>query len=215
MRIKPTIFGAFVLLIYFGTVFGFQAAGVWSVSGKVDRSGRAVLPSADDVESIKGWMTLEQVVTAYNIPLAELLVHFGLPADTPPSSPINTLENETFSVDGLRTWLEVRTQSGSSDTSPQVNATPTAVLTPTPTAMSAQAEATPLPTEHVAPDRVVNAKTTFQNLLDWGVPVEVIESIIGGTLPPGGMVVKDYVTGKDLEFAPIKTALQVEVDKTK
>jgi hypothetical protein len=215
MRIKPTIFGAFILLIYFGTVFGFQAAGVWSVSGKVDSSGKAVQPSVDDVESIKGWMTLEQVISAYNIPLAELLANFSLPADTPLSSPLNTLENETFSVDGLRTWLDTRTQTGLSETSPQVYATPTVVLTSTPAVTSAVAEATPLPTEHVAPDRVVNAKTTFQNLLDWGVPVEVIESIIGGTLPPGGAVVKDYVTEKGLEFAPIKTALQVEVDKTK
>jgi hypothetical protein len=73
MRIKPYYFGILVLAIFLGTILAFQAAGIWSVSGKITGSGEVVQPSADDVNIIKGWMTLDQIVTTYNVPLAELL----------------------------------------------------------------------------------------------------------------------------------------------
>jgi hypothetical protein len=109
MRISPTLFGILVLVIFLGTILGFQAAGVWSVSGKT-KDGQAVQPSVDDVETIKGWMTLEQISTAYNVPLAELLAQFSLPADTPASTAIKDMESDTFSADELRTWLLERMQ---------------------------------------------------------------------------------------------------------
>jgi hypothetical protein len=74
---------------------------------------------------------------------------------------------------------------------------------------------TPLPTEHIATDKTVTGKTTFQELRDWGVPEEAIRQIIGGDLPALSTVIKDYVTQKGLEFALVKAALQAEVDKTK
>jgi len=75
-----------------------------------------------------------------------------------------------------------------------------------------QVASTPLPsTDQVA--YKVTGSTTFQNLLDWGVKQETIESVIGSKMPDPGMLIKDYVTGKGLEFSSIKTALQAEVDK--
>jgi hypothetical protein len=74
---------------------------------------------------------------------------------------------------------------------------------------------TPLLTQHDIPDNKITGKTTFQDLLDWGVPVEVIQKIIGGDLPSPATVIKDYLTQEGLEFSPIKTALQTEVDKIK
>ncbi len=76
-------------------------------------------------------------------------------------------------------------------------------------------QAVVVPTEHVAPDRTVTGKTTFQELLDWGVSKEAIQKVIGGELPDTATVVKDYVTGKGMEFPTIKTALQAEVDQVK
>lgn len=62
-------------------------------------------------------------------------------------------------------------------------------------------------------DTTIKGKTTFQNLLDWGVDQAVIEGIIGKTMPAGGIKVKDYCTENGLDFESIKTALQTEVDK--
>ncbi|MCE1253072.1 MAG: hypothetical protein LWX83_05925 [Anaerolineae bacterium] len=108
MKIKPIIFGVLVLVVFFGTILTFQSLGIWSVTGKVSSSGSAVLPVAGDVNSIKGWMSLEQVSAGFNVPVVEILEAFGLPADTSPSTAIKDLENEQFSVSNLRTWLENR-----------------------------------------------------------------------------------------------------------
>jgi hypothetical protein len=98
---------------------------------------------------------------------------------------------------------------------PDATATPIQQATSTPVVMPTEPVTTPLPTEHIATDKTVTGKTTFQELRDWGVPEEAIRQIIGGDLPALSTVIKDYVTQKGLEFAPVKAALQAEVDKTK
>ena len=76
-------------------------------------------------------------------------------------------------------------------------------------------EITPAATQHVAPAGTVTGKTTFQELLDWGVTKEAIQKAIGGEHPTSTTIIKDYVTGKGLEFTALKTLLQAEVDKLK
>jgi hypothetical protein len=211
MRIKPYIFGILVLAIFLGTILIFQAAGIWSVSGKTTGSGDAAQPSADDVNTIKGWMTLEQIVTVYNVSLADLLFQFNLPADTPASTAIKDLESDSFSVTNLRDWLLSRMEPAQ----PEATTAPIEQATPTPVVMTSEPETTPLPTQHVVADKTVTGKTTFQELLDWGVPEDAIRQVIDGDLPAPTTVVKDYVTQKGLDFPTIKAALQAEVDKTK
>src|SRR5512143_2800941 len=108
MRINPIVYGAAVVAIFMGVIGGGQAAGIWSTSGKVTASGEAVTPSAQDVMSVKGWMTLEQVSTAFDVPVSDILVQFELPADTPPSTALKDLETDMFSVTALREWLETQ-----------------------------------------------------------------------------------------------------------
>ena len=216
MRINPILYGVLVLAVFFGIILGFQAAGVWSISGKVDASGAAIAPSAGDVNTIKGWMTLDQISTTFNVPLAELFSQFSIPADTPATTAIKDLESETFDTTLLRTWLESRVQGGSA---PVVTATlspaaTTAVLVQE-TPAAAPVEITPGATQHVAPIGTVTGKTTFQELLDWGVTKEAIQKAIGGDIPTSITIIKDYVTGKGLEFTAVKTLLQAEVDKLK
>ncbi len=108
MRINPFIYGMFVLMVFLGVVLGFQGFGLWSTSGKVDVSGRTVQPSAADVNTIKGWMTLEQVSTTFKVPVAEILSAFDLPADTPALTALKDLESDTFDIILLRSWLSER-----------------------------------------------------------------------------------------------------------
>jgi hypothetical protein len=212
MRINPILYGFLVLAVFFGVILGFQAAGIWSISGKVTADGEAVQPSAGDVNSIKGWMTLEQIATTFNVSLADLLQQFNLPADTPPSTAIKDLESDTFDTTALRIWLQNPVQPTSVPQSNGSQPTPSENGISTSTQL-AQMTPTLAPTEHAAPSRTVTGKTTFQELLDWGVSKEVIQQIIGGDLPTPSTVVKDYVTGKGLEFTAVKSLLQAEVDK--
>ncbi len=89
------------------------------------------------------------------------------------------------------------------------------------TALPVTVEGTPAPqvsgtpnAEHTpqAVDGTVRGKTTFQELLDWGVPQERIEAVLGGPMPAPGVVIKDYVTAQGKEFAAVRDALQAEVD---
>ena len=91
----------------------------------------------------------------------------------------------------------------------------TDTLTTTETPQPPAQESASTPTEHVAPEKTVNGQTTFQNLLDWGLTKETIESILGDSLPSPQTIVKDYTAAKSLEFSSLKTQLQAEVDKLK
>ena len=62
---------------------------------------------------------------------------------------------------------------------------------------------------------VVKGKTTFGELISWGVPQEVIEQTIGGPMPDPAMKAKDYATANGLDFEILKTQFQAEVDKVK
>ncbi len=108
MKINPFVYGIFVLAVFLGVIFGARSAGLWSTSGKTDASGQTIQPSTSNVESIKGWMTLEQVSTAYNIPVEEILAAFDLPAETPPTTALKDLESPTFDIPTLRAWISAR-----------------------------------------------------------------------------------------------------------
>ena len=221
MRINPILYGFLVLTIFLGTILAFQAAGIWSVSGKLTSGGEAVQPSDADVNTIKGWMTLDQVTTTYDVSLADLLAQFGLPADTPPETAIKDLESDLFSVTSLRDWLTNRSETSAPILPDDPTLAPVVPLeqvesTPTPLPETTAPQApTPAVTEHIAPDKTITGKTTFQELLDWGVSSETIQSVIGGQLPPLSTTVKDYVTSQGLEFSSTKTNLQAEIDLIK
>lgn len=220
MKINPFVYGALVLAMFLGIITGSQFVGIWSVSGKITSTGEQVQPSAADINSIKGWMTLEQVTTTFQVPLPELLVAFDLPADTPPTTALKDLESEIFSVTSLRTWLQEQMVTSALPTMESTImegnpvAVPTAQLMATPTAL-AKLDNTPAPTEHEASLKTMTGKTTFQELLDWGVPASSIQAVIGSELPARSAVIKDFVTGQGLEFTSIKSRLQVEIDKVK
>ena len=108
MRVNPFIYGALILALFFGLIGGAKAAGVWSISGRMTASGEKVLPTGTSVNEIKGWMTLDDVSAAYKVPIAEILAAFNLPADTPGTTQIKSLESDTFSTANLRTWLAAR-----------------------------------------------------------------------------------------------------------
>jgi hypothetical protein len=111
MKINPFVYGIMVLTVFLGVILSAQQLGMWSTSGKVASSGEAVQPSAGDVSSVKGWMTLEQVSTTFNAPVPAILSAFDLPADTPASTALKDLESETFDIPTLRVWLTERSSA--------------------------------------------------------------------------------------------------------
>ena len=62
-------------------------------------------------------------------------------------------------------------------------------------------------------EHVIKGKTTFKDLLDWGVSQETIESILGGPMPNPLTNVKTHCDEQGLYFGDIKVAIQAEIDK--
>jgi len=91
---------------------------------------------------------------------------------------------------------------------------PAVVPVPASTALP-QESGVPVSTEHVTTGGLVGGKTTFQNILDWGVTAEEITAILGEPMPDAAMLVKDFATSKGLEFSSLKAQFQTKVDEAK
>lgn len=61
----------------------------------------------------------------------------------------------------------------------------------------------------------IAGKTTFQDLLDWGVMQEDIEKIIDQPLPSANLLIKDWATSQGVSFSILKSQLQALVDAVK
>ena len=61
----------------------------------------------------------------------------------------------------------------------------------------------------------IKGKTTFGELVTWGVPEAFIEQLIGAPMPDPAMTLKDYAAANGLDFETLKPALQAQVDKVK
>ncbi len=98
------------LLVFVSAVPIAQAANFWSVSGKLTGTGEKVTATGLDPAEIKGWMKISEVLTAYKVSQTDFYAAFGLPADMPLDTPLNTIEKSVtgFSVTNVRTWLSER-----------------------------------------------------------------------------------------------------------
>lgn len=74
---------------------------------------------------------------------------------------------------------------------------------------------TPMPESHDQINQyTIKGKTTFSELLDWGISQETIEEILGMPMPMAkGTLIRDFCAEHELSFETIKTSLQAEVDK--
>jgi hypothetical protein len=212
MKIHPVLFGSLVIAFFFGTILIFQNSGIWSTSGKVNSSGQMIQPSENDVDTIKGWMTLEQISSTYHVAVVDLLKQLKMPLDTPPSTAIKDLESDTFDVTALREWLSVPKES----TSPiPITPTPDDAINASESTISPSATPMTPPVVHEGSPGTITGKTTFQEVMEWGLPVEAIQEIIGANLPDLSTVIKDYVTRQGMEFPAIKDELQQALDTIK
>jgi hypothetical protein len=104
------------------------------------------------------------------------------------------------------TYLEAHTVSISAATpAPEADSAPAVEATPAAESTSSEESA----------EKLVKGKTTFREVLDWGVSQEAIEQVMGKPMPNPLTKVKDFCAEQGLDFETIKPALQAEVDKVK
>jgi hypothetical protein len=110
IRVNLYLYVALVLVLFLGVIESAKLAGVWSTSGKLTTSGEQVQITGADPAEIKGWMTINDVITAYRVPKEQFYVQFQIPADLPLATPLKDIEPivPDFSVTAVRDWLAAR-----------------------------------------------------------------------------------------------------------
>ncbi len=63
--VSTPVYLGMILLIFFGTIAAAQAIGWWSTSGRTSPDGTPVQVTGKNPAEIKGWMTIADVLKAY------------------------------------------------------------------------------------------------------------------------------------------------------
>jgi len=107
------LYGLLILAILLGGIGVAKAAGVWSVSGKINSDGSKIAVTGTDVSEIKGWMILEDVIKAYNLDKDQLYKDFNLPDDFPVTTALKDAgaeTNEALSPTTLQAYITKKQQ---------------------------------------------------------------------------------------------------------
>lgn len=170
MRVHRLVMPIIVIVLLLGTVQVANLLGYWQTSGQelVDMES---FKAAD----IKGWMSLEQVATGTNVPLAKILELWGLPADTPGTTLMKDLE-ETIDVSTARTRLGAFL--GEITPAPDATAAPAATAEPTATPAAThaatpkvEASRTPAPAGQLNPADIKGSMTLKEVSEGTGIPL--------------------------------------------
>lgn len=240
MTLTSKLLAVIVLVTIFGGIFFSSAMGWWATESTKEPAAftEGEFAGQANPADIRGSYTFGDIANSFEVTPDILAQAFGVTSDDPAAFAVKELEAlyldsgyeiGTASVrlfvacyEGLpfdTTGQEIFLPRAASDillakgnlTSEQI-----AYLETHTADVSAPAEGTaPVTDEETASSEAytIKGKTTFGELLSWGVERAVIEQIIGGPLPDPAMTVKNYATSNGLDFETIKTALQAEVDK--
>ncbi len=113
MRLNSYLYGAMAVFLFLGVIYGGKALGKWNTSHRVTASGEQITIDVTDVDTIKGWMTFEDVSKAFGVAPGEIYAAMKLPPDTPPGKRLkDVMHANKMEVDDLRDWLKKRVSPG-------------------------------------------------------------------------------------------------------
>lgn len=84
VRISKYIYGFLIIAILLGGIGIAKLVGVWEVSAKYNLDGSEVV--LIDVDDIKGYMSLDEVISSFNLDKEEMYQYMKFPADLPTST---------------------------------------------------------------------------------------------------------------------------------
>lgn len=109
MRLNPYVYGLLAVGLFLGVIYGAKAGGLWNASHRITASGEQITIDVSDVDTIKGWMTFNDVSKAFGVPPGEIIAAMKLPPDTLPSKRLkDVMHANKMEVDDLRDWLKKR-----------------------------------------------------------------------------------------------------------
>jgi len=242
MRIRSWALGLIVIVFIFGGIGVSSVLGYWQTeSTKIPATYQTgELAGQYNPADIRGSYSFGEISKLFNIPLADLGTAFALdPAVNIAEFKAKDLEtayagmslNVEVGTDSLRVFVALYNglpytladttylpEGAVAILKAKANLTgeQSAFLDTHSVAISGLVKptTTTVPTETTAVNTIVG-KTTFQQLLDWGVSQADIEAVINDKMPAASTTLRDYATQKGLEFAGLQTTLQAKVNAVK
>jgi hypothetical protein len=241
MRLTSKPLGLVIIIILMGGIALTNSLGWWQTSGRKQPTRIETGEAAGEYNpaDLRGSYTFGEVSDLFAIPLPVLSAAFGLPSEVDPVSfPLKSLETlyvdapSEIGVESVRlfvAWYKGLPYPVPVDEETYLPGSAVQILlqgklsqeqveylkahtlgSPTSQPVDEQPVTTAEAQSHT--ERKVNAQTTFQQVLDWGVSQAEIEQVLGSAMPDSTMVIKDYVSQQGLAFSEVKTGLQALVD---
>lgn len=240
MKLNSKIIAIFVVSILFGGIGIAKSLGFWqTTSSKIPATYKTgEFAGQYDPADIRGSYSFGDIANAFNIPAEDLAEAFAVKSGDPAKFLVKDLgtmyaslqsEGKAVETDSVRYFVALYKGL------PYTPAKDTYLPNPAVNLLKAKTTLTPEQTQFLeshavdlanvsaptvkpgveAPedptDTTIKGKTTFKEVLAWGVPKETIEKIIGSKIPTTGTVIRDYCQQNGLDFSTIKTELQAQV----
>ena len=240
MKLKSWIVAVIVVAVIFGGIAGSAALNLWrTMSNKMPaRIASGEFAGQNNPSDIRGSYSLEDVYNAFDVPIEVLAKAFGVAhLENPGGFKCKQLEEmyaglseSEIGTDSVR--LFVALYRGLPHTPEDTTALPNPAVfqlkqlgTLTQEQLDLlekikvdisevkdQAASTSTEEHAEIEDRTVRGKTTFGELLEWGLKREDIEAVFGLKIGARGTTVRDFCTDNGVEFSEFKTTLQEKVD---
>ena len=228
-----------IVVLMFGGIFFSDVMGWWQTknSRQAGRFGQGQFAGQANPADIRGSYTFGDVEANFDVPVAVLAQAFGVDPAGADTFRLNGLEtlyaNYEFEVGTESVKLFVAFYLGLPyDLSEAIYLPESAAVILATRNLDADRQAylaahtvpslegalsvplVPAEGEHgSSTERVIRGRTTFGELLQWGLTQAQIEAVLGVEMPSNpAVVIRDYCTEKGLSYGQVKAGLQAELD---
>ncbi len=95
MRISRYLYGFLIIAFLLGGIGIAKATDNWQVSYKLNADGSEIELKGESVEEIKGFMSIDDIISAYGIDKEGLYEYMGFPSDLPTSTLVKDINGLT------------------------------------------------------------------------------------------------------------------------
>ena len=234
MTLQAKHIGPIVVCIFVVGIGGTMAFNLWRTeSGKVPATYTAgEFEGEYNPADIRGSYSFSDISSAFEIPIDHLARAFGLDGVEDPAefkckeleSLYGKVEGGEIGTDSVRLFVALYTglpYTAQEDTllfSPAISLLKDKLSEEQLAAVGSRAisfsrTASDSPAAHETEDRRLTGKTTFAELVEWGLTEEQIVGILKFAMGKPSAAVRDLVQEKGMEFSGVKNALQKLLDE--
>ncbi len=240
MRIKANFAGILLPALFIIGILISSALGYWKTEGSKNpaKYTAGIFEGQANPADIRGSYSFSDLEKAFDIPVATLSKAYGFSgSENPAEIKVKDFEamygiigDMEIGTDSMRLFvalyngLPYEPESDTALPQPAWNilkkegATDTAILeiygsrVVSLESFDTSGNNTLTETEHDETESVIKGKTTFSELLDWGLSKEQINGILGIEMGATGITVRDFCSDQGIEFSTVKEPLQELLD---